>query len=149
MQKIRRVARWLQHEHMRNTRIKIKPTRKERRAQQHARRVLRHLQFCASGVLPRQRPEEPREVLVRAVCARAAALARNYYVRHAVLGQVCAHLACTCACIGEYDHARAAAGASCQRVVAPDSLELRENLRVAVTRGVRCELEPELRGEAV
>ena len=51
--------------------------------------------------------------------------------------------------VGECDHARAASIALRERIVTPDSLELREHLGVAVARGVRRELEREARGEAV
>jgi hypothetical protein len=91
---------------MRHARIEIEPARKERGAQQHARPL--RLRLCARGrrrVFPRQRPKEPREMLVRTVHASApGALTRND-VGDAVVGQVRAHLACAGARVGEYDHA--------------------------------------------
>ena len=98
----------------------------------------------------RQRPEEPREVLIRTVHAGApAALARDDDIGHAVVGQVRTHLACACPRVGEYDHAQATPIAPCKRIVPPDGLQFREHLCVAVARGVWRELEREARREAV
>jgi hypothetical protein len=136
---------------MRHARIEIEPARKERGAQQHARPL--RLCLFARGrrrVLSRQRPKEPREMLVRTVYASApGALARNDDVGHSVVGQVRTHLACAYARVGEYDHARSAAITPCERIVPPDGFEFRKHLGVAVARGVRRELEREARGEAV
>jgi hypothetical protein len=72
-------------------------------------------------------------VLVRTVHASApGALARNDDVGNAVVGQVCAHLTCACAHVGEYDHARAAAITPCERIVPPDGFECRKHLGIAV-----------------
>lgn len=104
----------------------------------------------------RKGPEEPGEVLVRTVSASAPApipasfaLARDDDVGHAMVGQVRAHLARACARVGEYDHARGAAIAPCERIVPPDGFEFREHLGIAVARGVRRELERKARREAV
>jgi len=74
-------------------------------------------------------------------------LTRHDDIGHAVIREVCAHLACASPGIGEDDYSRAKPTG--ERIVAPDGLKLCKHFRIAVSRTVRGEFERETRGETV
>jgi hypothetical protein len=124
VQKVRRVSRELQHEHMRQARIKIKSVRCETRggsSSPTATYAFAPACFPANGRKnPARCPFDPCKCAPLTPCWPVTPFGTACCERYTPISP------CACACVGGYDDARAAAGTSCQWVVPPDGLQLRE-----------------------